>query len=780
MPHGFPNEPMPARKAVMTIHQRSPSAMPCVSGIALALALAAWAGAAEVEPVYTAAAMCRFKTPAGGMRFTQGIPLRLLADGIDPGAWNTQQWTEAAEVRFYADGNLVGTTHPVPGRYNYYETWVSGLGVGQHLLAVQSTNTGNQLIDGFPITITIDPLPVHANAIQLGADVVLTGSQDLRWEDAVVTGNDHTVRSAPGWTGSVVIRNSFVTGLGAIASPGIDVTTSAGGVTIAGSVFEGTGALLATVQGAGGIAVTGSEFRANNRIEFVPSNPDRSPVLSFTGPTTGSTVFQGNRVASGRVVFSRLAGVVVGGTGDQGNVLIGPRCVIDLGDCPHSVVRGNYMHHDYFGGWSQGFNLVGVGSVGSLAEHNVIRGSSWPVQSWDGEFRYNLMVDLGHNWIRTVESNAYIHHNLFINVTGPENIDAGIEVYLPCSGIVIANNTVDGGASVNGWLNPVLWASRGCLVASARNNALSDLTPGARAAFGRGRDDVDTDPRLGYADYNGFFGAGLAASPHYAAGIVAGRTLGDAGFGGHDQVAGDARFALGGEYPYHIFESNLWNRAVSVTSTHPAATIVSTAQVLAYYRARYAPAAGSPLIGHGDPADGADAFIGAIGTGVRADDLFGRFGAGINQPPSVGLLAPAGDAAIAPGADLALAARALDPDGTVAEVAFYDGATRLGAGTPGAGGWHLLWHAVPAGTHAVTVRATDNLGAVSTSPAVYVTAGSSAPAPSGAPPAPSTGGGGRSCGLGAGLAAILSGLAVGAGLRRNGARSRLSGSAGSR
>lgn len=731
-----------------------PPLMVLPTALALMLGLAAWADAGEVEPVYTAAAMCRFKTPASGMRFTQGIPLRLLADGIDPGAWNTQQWTEAAEVRFYADGNLVGTTHPVPGRYNYYETWFSGLGVGQHALTVQSTNTGNLILNGFPITITIDPLPTHANAIQLSTDVVLTGSQDLHWEDAVVTGNDHTVRSAAGWTGSVIIRNSFVTGLGAITSPGIDVTTSGGAVTIAGSVFEGTGAVFATLQGAGGIAVTGNEFRANNRIEFVPNNPERSPVLSFTGPTTGTTIFQGNRVASGRVVFSRVAGVVVGGPGDQGNVLIGPRCVIDLGDCPHSVVRGNYMHHDYFGGWSQGFNLVGVGSNGSLAEHNVIRGSSWPVQSWDGEFRYNLVADPGHNWIRTLASNANIHHNLFTHVTGPENIDAGIEVYLPCSGIVIANNTVDGGASVNGWLNPVLWASAGCQVASARNNALTDLTPGARAAFGRGRDDVDTNPRLAYADYNGFFGAGLAASPHYATGIVAGRTLGDAGFGGHDQVAGGAGFALGGEYPYHIFESNLWNRAVSVTSTHPAATIVSTAQVLAYYRSRYAPAAGSPLIAHGDPADGADAFIGAIGTGVRADDLFGRFGAGINQPPSVGLLAPAHDATIAVGADLALSAQALDPDGTVVEVAFYDGTTRLGTAISTAGGWTMVWSAVPAGTHALTVRATDNLGATAVSPAVYVVAPGQPPGSSGGGGSSGTSGG--TCGLGAGLTTALS------------------------
>src|SRR3954471_23618046 len=126
------------------------STRPRTATILLVLGLVAAIAADEVEPVYTAAAMCRFKSPASGMRFTQGIPLRLLADGIDPGAWNTQQWLEAAEVRFYADGRLVGTNHPVPGRYNYYESWVGGLAVGQHLLTVQSTNTGGLILDGFP------------------------------------------------------------------------------------------------------------------------------------------------------------------------------------------------------------------------------------------------------------------------------------------------------------------------------------------------------------------------------------------------------------------------------------------------------------------------------------------------------------------------------------------------------------------------------------------------------------------------------------------------------
>jgi hypothetical protein len=50
--------------------------------------------------------------------------------------------------------------------------------------------------------------------------------------------------------------------------------------------------------------------------------------------------------------------------------------------------------------------------------------------------------------------------------------------------------------------------------------------------------------------------------------------------------------------------------------------------MLAFYRGAYTPAAGSPLIGAGDPADGAGTNIGAVGSSERpGEDRFGRFGA---------------------------------------------------------------------------------------------------------------------------------------------------------
>lgn len=82
--------------------------------------------------------------------------------------------------------------------------------------------------------------------------------------------------------------------------------------------------------------------------------------------------------------------------------------------------------------------------------------------------------------------------------------------------------------------------------------------------------------------------------------------------GAHD-LTGDPQFAKGQLIPYPVDEEAVWKGKYGVS------------QVLAMYRQRYSPAAGSKLIGGGDPADGKGAFIGAIGPGEdMKSDLFGR------------------------------------------------------------------------------------------------------------------------------------------------------------
>ncbi|MDD2763154.1 MAG: Ig-like domain-containing protein [Opitutaceae bacterium] len=85
----------------------------------------------------------------------------------------------------------------------------------------------------------------------------------------------------------------------------------------------------------------------------------------------------------------------------------------------------------------------------------------------------------------------------------------------------------------------------------------------------------------------------------------------------------------------------------------------------------------------------------------------------VNQPPTVTLLAPADGATFTSPAAIHLEATASDPDGTIAKVEFFHGASKLGevAGPP----FVFDWLNVAPGGYALTATATDNAGATATS-----------------------------------------------------------------
>jgi hypothetical protein len=575
----------------------------------------------DPEPLYhdgnREGAFCRYKSPGPGMRFTQGVPLRVLADAVDPEGWaGKTKKSEAEEVRFFVDGQLKAKVEPAPDGYNYFEATFKDLAVGPHVLTAESTNHGGVIRKSVPVPIVVEAPATRAKTVSLTQDLVLTGLADLTWEDATVKGNGFKVTSDPKWTGSVVIRKCLVTGLGSYAAAGVDVATRGGSVSLEDSIYDGTGAVFVRVDGTGAMTVTNNEFRSSNLIQFVSSNPGKSPIFRASGGATGAKVFQGNRLGAGIVLLEGMTGWLIGGDTDaQSNILIGPRCVLTLDRCRNSQIRGNYIHHDYYGGWSQGFNLVGSGSSNLLAEHNILRDSSWVVQSFPGEFRYNLVVNSGHNWIRSLATGAKVHHNLFVHGVAGGGVNAGIWTYLGEKGVAIYNNTFDGGAPlVRSFAGPIVEVSTGCRLASLRNNVFTGVAPpenvAPRPIVARGAKETDGDPRIGCADYNCFHNPQVPKAPPYADGIVEAT-----GAGAHDVLA-DPKFAQGGVVPYPVNQAGVWNRTIKVS------------QILAYYRQRYSPAAGSPLVGAGDPADGKGSFIGAIGTGAdAANDNFGRFGA---------------------------------------------------------------------------------------------------------------------------------------------------------
>jgi len=89
-----------------------------------------------------------------------------------------------------------------------------------------------------------------------------------------------------------------------------------------------------------------------------------------------------------------------------------------------------------------------------------------------------------------------------------------------------------------------------------------------------------------------------------------------------------------------------------------------------------------------------------------------------NAPPIVALTYPVNQQALKAGTDHVLAAAVTDPDGTIVKVEFLAGYVRLGeVNTPP---FTLTWPTPAFGSHILTVRATDNEGAVTTSAAVNV------------------------------------------------------------
>jgi GH35 family endo-1,4-beta-xylanase len=90
-----------------------------------------------------------------------------------------------------------------------------------------------------------------------------------------------------------------------------------------------------------------------------------------------------------------------------------------------------------------------------------------------------------------------------------------------------------------------------------------------------------------------------------------------------------------------------------------------------------------------------------------------------SKPPVVSLTAPAGNSSYTTLQTITLTASASDPDGTVANVEFYDGNTLLF--TDNSAPYSYTWSGASPGTHSITAKATDNAGVSTVSSAVTIT-----------------------------------------------------------
>jgi len=99
--------------------------------------------------------------------------------------------------------------------------------------------------------------------------------------------------------------------------------------------------------------------------------------------------------------------------------------------------------------------------------------------------------------------------------------------------------------------------------------------------------------------------------------------------------------------------------------------------------------------------------------------------AAANRPPSVTMTAPTNGGSYVSPATITLTATATDPDGSVAQVDFYEGTTRIGSDM--ASPFTMTWTASAARTYALSATAVDNQGAATGSGTVSVTVTSTSP-----------------------------------------------------
>jgi hypothetical protein len=534
--------------------------------------------------------------PVAGESFTAPASLRLVAAGRDPNVFTNYPRDglggNAAKVQFFVDDAVVLEVDGAQAEYFVFKGFTSGVAAGVRRVWARAIYTDPALVlDSVPALVNVAAPPSYERTIDLQGDLTVGGAAyelGAAGGRLRVNGNGHRIVSS-GTSTSIALRNVDFFDVGDRAStstPGIDLATDAG-LVVEGCTFDGSNTVRFTVGGAAPATVRRNTFRSNMR-QPLGQQPDANgsgsfPAVVFRGMSTASKVFQGNNVGAGWVLFETTRSWLIGGdASSDGNVLIGPRVGIYVNRSQDIQIRRNFSHHVYYGGWSQGSNFELGGTAGLTAEHNVIVGSSWPVRGVAGELRYNLVLEAGHQWLWADHSGANVHHNVFI---GGDNDVGGIYVLYDPRNVRLRNNTFDG--------------LDGSIFGAAIKLSNGEVSMTSNLFLNMPRTPVDLDGGTLAADYNLFWNS---ASPAYS----------DGRSPAHD-VSRDPLLADPAQASIELDGSLVWTRALTV------------GEILARYRARYAPGAGSPAHDAGDPEGGAGNDIGAIGGGApNAADLFGR------------------------------------------------------------------------------------------------------------------------------------------------------------
>ena len=577
------------------------------------------------------------QSPASGMHFTAPATIRMFADPYDGDAADPDTLT----VNFLMNAQSVGTFTGNDANNGLFTLTVNNVPAGTYTLTAQINSVSHGVVTSFPVTVFVDnPVLSSGPVFNFTSDVVLSGSQTGSYvgtpgNPCQINGNGFQIRASAGFTGSLTIANCLIRSLGSAATDSINVTVNgSGAVQLIGNVFDIFGRLEVTANDQAQAVIRNNEFRESTLVA-VGSQPeddstDTVPVFIGSGSSTAQKFFQGNNVGLSTVVFQNTGNWLIGGSSDaESNVLMGVRCAFRITGATAMVLRGNYSQHNYPHRFSQGENFQLDGD-GFLAEHNVIRSSSWPVRGMGGELRYNL-IDASGNSDQVIQgpmSNANIHHNIFIFTVSQTfySPGAGLHLLYNVDGVQFHNNTMDGGGTFMSFSGSPISVTDGSFISSFRNNVIYNYAGLDGRPMLSGEYNESTNPplaRLRYADYNDFFNPAAPNQVNYGLSVI-GASPGAAGYGQHDAGGfnghANPQFNAPTSVPFPFKPEDIWSRTKKVSD------------VLATYRAMYTPATGSPLLHSGDPQDGSGGNIGAIGNG-ESTDQFGMYGSGSGSPP---------------------------------------------------------------------------------------------------------------------------------------------------
>jgi hypothetical protein len=554
-----------------------------------------------------------FVSPISGQHFLAPGFVRVFAAAKDP-AVDTNfpidgKGGNAAHTEFLVDNEVVASMDGLDAEYWVFRAVLTNLPPGDHTLRVRAfyVTSPPEILDSALVTITVDPPPLYAQTLSLTQDLVLSGFQSLQMLGSNVparrvrlNGNGFRIRTSGNWTGHLTLRYADVVGLGRLNDGflAMDLTTTVP-LTVENCNFDGCGKLAFTLNGTATASISSNEFRCNTLVPL-SQYPDETygdlssyPALQLLGNSTGQKLYRANNMGAG---WLRLTGAnhwTIGGDADaDGNVFIGPRVGIMLeSGADHITVRRNYSRHVYFGGWSQGNNFeLGASDNNVLVEHNIVRDSSWPVRDVACEFRYNLILGAGHQWMWITGDNANVHHNVFAG--GDADVTGIWMIYSPHN-VHFYNNTIDG---LNETAGPSALIVDEAATADVQSCVFLNMHSPEMVSFPGATNLLNVG-------HNCFYNPGAVPLQNYSDNSHPATDVG----GLNAQV-----------------NPNLTNPTNSVGIDDVAVwqRTTNTRQILQMYRTRYAPKPGSPLIdaGHGDAGND----IGAVGAGaVSPDDQFG-------------------------------------------------------------------------------------------------------------------------------------------------------------